>query len=91
MVGGDAAEGHYEEAAKVYRDAGDLEGVLRLYLGPLHKAREAADLARHSGTPSHLALVANARLEAGDPQVGPHQATLGKSLVGPCHMVSAAL
>ncbi|KAK9791815.1 hypothetical protein WJX73_007446 [Symbiochloris irregularis] len=62
------AEGQYEEALKAYRTAGDFESVIRLYLGPLGRAQEAAELARHSGKPPVLALVARSHLDRGDPQ-----------------------
>ena len=67
---------------QAYRNGGDFESVIRLYLGPLGKAEEAADLARHSGKPSVLAMVARERLKAGNPQVLPGSAWWRRGNVG---------
>lgn len=79
-----AGEGHYTEAVQAYRNAGDFESVIRLYLGPLQKVREAADLAKHSGKPQVLAMVAGARLEAGDYQARAHLLSAARKCIWMC-------
>lgn len=52
------SEGAYEEAAKAYEKANDLDSVVRLLLGQLNQAPRAMAIVRETKSPQGALLVA---------------------------------